>query len=85
MPRHLKIVRAGDGSLNLSYPRRTGFSGLIYTVLKSDDLVTWSAADEIFSESTQPVLGTNMEIVTEQILGASQSAFFRIEVKSVSP
>ena len=74
-----------DGALNLTYLRRTGFSGLIYTVLKSDDLINWSAADDILSESTQPVPGTNMEIVTEQIVDVSQSAFFRIEVKSVSP
>ena len=79
------IVRAGDGSLRLSYPRRTGFSGLIYTLLKSDDLVTWSAADGIVSESVQAVANTNMEIVTDQIINLAQGAFFRIQVKTAAP
>lgn len=69
-----------------AYLRRTGFSGLIYTVLKFDDLATWSpVADGILPESVQPVSGKNMEIVTDQIVNISPRAFFRIEVKSIAP
>ena len=84
-PSPFNITRMTDGSLRLNYPRRTGFSGLIYTVLKSDDLINWSPADEILSESVQPVPGQNLEIVTEQIVIVSQRAFFRIVVESIAP
>ncbi len=75
------IVRATDGSLWLTYPRRTGFSGLTYTVVKSDDLVTWlPVTDGILYESVQPLSG-GMEMVTDLIVDVSQRAFFRIQVK----
>lgn len=81
-----KIQRAADGSLNLSYPRRTGFSGLAYTILQSDDLTTWSPIEDgIIDESTQIVPGKSLEIVTGRIVDLSQQAFFRLEVRIVAP
>ena len=56
------IVRDGDGSPRLSYPRRTGFSGLRYTVLKSDDLIMWSpVTNGYLDETTEPVTGRSVE------------------------
>ncbi|HXI70310.1 MAG TPA: LamG-like jellyroll fold domain-containing protein [Verrucomicrobiae bacterium] len=81
-----KITSALNGSLRLTFPRRTGFSGLIYTVLKSDDLVSWlPVAEGIFSETTQPVAGKNVEIVTDQLVNVSGRAFFRIQVTATAP
>lgn len=80
------IVRAGDGSLWLTYPRRTGFSGLRYTIWKSDDLVNWlPITNGYLNETTQAVPGKSMEIVTARIVDVSQSAFFRLEVDSLKP
>ncbi|MDB6018444.1 MAG: Laminin sub domain 2 [Pedosphaera sp.] len=81
-----KIIGFGDGSLSLSYPRRTGFSGLVYTVWESDDLLTWTPVTfGIADESTQPVAGKSVEIVTDKIGNLSARAFFRLEVKPVTP
>src|SRR5205814_1205423 len=75
------ISRAVDGSLWLSYPKRTGFSGLRYTVLKSDDLITWaSVADGDLEETTQSVPGRPLELVTARIVNVVAGAFFRLEV-----
>jgi len=80
------ITRAADGSVWLTYPRRTGFSGLRYTVLKSDDLITWSpVADGYLDEMTQPVPGRPLEIVTARIVNVAAGAFFRLEVDSAQP
>jgi hypothetical protein len=81
-----KIMSFGDGSLYLSYPRRTGFSGLVYTVWKSDDLLTWTPVTfGIADESTQSVAGKSVEVVTDRIGNLSERAFFRLEVKPVTP
>jgi hypothetical protein len=78
------IERDAEGSLHLSYPRRSGLSGLVYTVLKSDDLINWSpVADEEF-ESFQIIPGTPLERVNGTIANISQRTFFRLEVKSVA-
>ncbi|MDB6123106.1 MAG: Laminin sub domain 2 [Pedosphaera sp.] len=80
------IISAADGSLQLSYPRRTGFSGLRYGILKSDDLITWSPiGDGVLGESVQSVPGKSLEIVTQTIATDSQRAFFRLEVELVEP
>ena len=80
------IVRASDGSLWLSYPRRTGFAGLRYTIWQSDDLATWSPIPEGFlEESVQSMPGQPMESVTGRITDVTQSAFFRLEVNSIEP
>lgn len=80
------IVRAGDGSIWLSYPRRTGFSGLRYTVWKSDDLAAWApVTDGYLNEVTQPVLGQPLEMVSGRIVNVTTGAFFRLEVNQVEP
>ena len=82
----LTIVRAGDGSIWVSYPRRTGFSGLRYSVLKSDDLVSWSpVTDGYFDETTQPVPGKSLEIVSDRIVNVAGATFFRIVVDLLEP
>ena len=80
------IIRAMDGSLWLSYPRRIGFSGLRYTIWQSDDLIGWLPIPEGFlEESVQAVPGHPMEIVTGRISNLTQGAFFRLEVSSIEP
>lgn len=80
------IVRAGDGSIWLSYPRRTGFSGLRYTVWKSDDLAVWTpVTDGYLDETTQAVPGRPLEMVSGRIVNVAGSAFFRLEVSPVNP
>jgi hypothetical protein len=80
------IERTGDGSLWLTYPRRTGFSGLRYTVLQSDDLLSWSAVGSGFlEESTQTVPGDALEIVSGRIVEVAGRAFFRLEVDALTP
>lgn len=80
------IVRAGDGSIWLSYPRRTGFSGLRYTVWKSDDLTAWApVTDGYLDESAQPVPGRPLEMVSARIVNVTDGAFFRLEVTTVAP
>jgi len=80
------IERAGDGSLWLMYPRRIGFSGLRYTILQSDDLVSWSAVESGFlDESTQPVPGESLEIVAGRIVDVTGRAFFRLEAEPIAP
>jgi hypothetical protein len=78
------ITKSADGSVWLGYPRRTVFSGLRYTVIKSYDLVAWSpVADGELIETTQPVPGWTMETVTARLVDVSQGAFFRLQVDSV--
>jgi len=80
------IEQAGDGSLRLNYPRRTGITGLRYTVLQSDDLLTWSAVPNNFlEETTQAVPGQALEMVTGRIVNVVTRAFFRLEVETVVP
>lgn len=80
-----RIVRAGDGSIWLSYPRRTGFSGLRYTVWKSNDLMTWApVTDGMLDEMSEAVLGQPLEMVSGRIVNVSGSAFFRLEVNLIS-
>jgi hypothetical protein len=80
------ITRAGDGSVWLSFPRRTGFSGLRYTVLQSSDLVTWSpVAQGDLQETTQPVPGRAFDLVTDRILNVLGQSFFRLEVTPTDP
>ena len=80
------IIRAGDDSVWLSYPRRTGFSGLEYAVLKSDDLLTWTPLpDGYVQETTQPVPGRPLEIVLARVVEVSEGAFFRLHVQSTQP
>ena len=80
------IERAGDGSLWLMYPRRTGFSGLRYTILQSDDLVSWSAVgDGFLDESTQPIPGESLQIVSGRVMDVAGHAFFRLEVEAITP
>jgi hypothetical protein len=75
------ITRTVDDSLRVDYPRRTGFSGLIYTVMKSDDLINWSpVAFGVFDETTTPISGRPMEMVTDKIISPTQGAFFRLKV-----
>ena len=70
----------------ISYPRRTGFSGLQYTVLKSDDLISWTpVAHGYLDETTQPVPGKPLEIVMARIVNVAGGAFFRLEVDSSQP
>jgi glucose/arabinose dehydrogenase len=85
-PSAVTIVNAADGSLQLSYPRRTSFSGLRYTLLKSNDLLTWSPiGNSVLAESVQGVAGQSVEIVTDKIANDAQAAFFRLEVDFVAP
>ncbi len=80
------VNRASDGSLWLTYPRRTGLSGLQYTVLRSNDLFTWAAvAGGDLEETTQPIAGRPMETVTARIVNATDRAFFRLQVQSAQP
>lgn len=80
------IVKAADGSLQLSYPRRTSFSGLRYTILISQDLFNWSpVADGVLNESVQSLTGNGFEMVTLRIVNFSQSAYFRLEVGQARP
>jgi uncharacterized repeat protein (TIGR03806 family) len=80
------ISRAGDGSLWLTYPRRTGISGLRYTIWKSDDLLAWApVTNEVIEEMTQPVPGQPVELVWNRIVSATTSAFFRIEITWLAP
>jgi hypothetical protein len=80
------ILRTGDGSLWLNYPRRLGISGLRYTVWKSDDLVTWAPVTTGYlEEMTQPVPGKSLEIVTGRIVNVTGSAFFRLGVEAIGP
>ncbi len=80
------ILRAEDGSVILSYPRRTGFSGVEYAVLMSDDLLNWSPVENgILTESVQAGPNPGMETVSAKIVDISQRAFFRIEVKPLGP
>jgi uncharacterized repeat protein (TIGR03806 family) len=81
------ISRAGDGSLWLTYPRRTGISGLRYTIWKSDDLLAWTPVtnEEVIEEMTQPVPGQPVELVWNRIVSATAGAFFRIEITWLAP
>jgi glucose/arabinose dehydrogenase len=80
------ITRVADGSISLTYPRRTGFSGLRYTVLKSVDLLSWThAPDGYLNETAQPVSGKAMEIVTDQIVNVAGTTYFRLQITSVQP
>ena len=75
------ITRSDDGSLNVIFPRRTGFSGVNYTVLKSDDLILWTPVTfGIFDETTTPIPGKAMEIVNDKILNQTQGGYFRLKV-----
>ena len=70
----------------ISYPRRTGFSGLQYTVLKSADLFSWTPVpDGYLAETTQPVSGKPLEMVTARIVDASGGGFLRLQVTSIQP
>ena len=80
------IMRATDGSISLTYPRRTGFSGLRYTLVMSNNLLSWSPVLEGYiSETAQPVPGKAMEIVTDRIVNIADAAYFRLQVTSVQP
>jgi len=65
----------------VNYPRRTGFSGLTYTVMKSDDLNTWTPVTyDIFDENTTQVPGKSVEMVTDKVKSPAQRSFFRLKV-----
>lgn len=75
------ITRSGDGSINVIFPRRTGFPGVTYTVLKSDDLITWTPVSfGVFDETTTPIPGKAMEMVNDKILNQTQGGYFRLKV-----
>ena len=77
-------ISRNNGSVQLSYPRRTGFSGLAYAVYQSADMVHWAPLDSgAFSETTLPVTGRNLEIVTDRLMNLNQQAYFRIQVQAV--
>ena len=80
------IVRTGDGSIWLKYPRRIGFSGLRYTVLQSPDLINWAAVpDGSIQETTQPIPGKPLETVLGKIVNLTGKAYFRLQVESLTP
>lgn len=80
------IVRAQDGSLWLSYPRRTGYAGLRYTIWSSEDLATWSpVSGDAIEETVQPISGQPMELVWGRILDVEHQAFYRIEISPLYP
>jgi hypothetical protein len=78
------IDRDVNGSISLSYPRRTGLSGLIYTVWKSEDLNTWSPVTNGDFESVQIIPGNPLEWFDGKIANISERTFFRLEVQSVA-
>jgi uncharacterized repeat protein (TIGR03806 family) len=80
------IVRAEDGSLWLSYPRRTGVTGLQYTIWKSADLGGWApVTDEVIEELVEPIPGQPLELVWSRIVAVTGRAFFRIQITSLLP
>jgi hypothetical protein len=80
------IVTGADGSVWLTYPRRSGFSGLRYMILKSDDLITWEPVpDGYLAENIQPVPGHPLETVTARIVDATHGGFFRLQITSIQP
>ena len=79
-------ARAGDGSLWLSYPRRTGYSGLRYTIWESEDLTAWAPVpSDAIEEVIQPVSGQPIEMVWNRILEVEHSAFYRVEISPLNP
>ena len=70
--------------LELSYPRRIGVIGLIYSVEASSDLSTWSSAGSNFQTlSTTPNADGITETVTVRVLPAisgTAKMFVRVKV-----